>query len=259
MKNDKFCVSKTLSYLVALVVAVVGAFYVMNYVNTQKVTTDSEASAYGGKCTYASVKNYPGGCGVTASGNRGFSTVMNKTFVNDPDRDYYSIVGGTRTLVSRCCVAVPVGQVDGPPNTDSIKDQQQACKDKANEIVAKSGQRCTYYDGGSTIRNKYVYCSMKMSDDFNACTPAIGQKLAKTTGTSLKELCADKEGTMVPGSKYTSPDNQNRTCLVYTGGYRSGNQTLTPAAGGDLIGCLRVNAVDLYNKTSGTYRTSYCQ
>lgn len=44
MKNDKFCVSKTLSYLVALVVAVVGAFYVMNYVNTQKLSSNTQAA-----------------------------------------------------------------------------------------------------------------------------------------------------------------------------------------------------------------------
>ncbi|MFZ6035269.1 MAG: hypothetical protein ACOYUB_03955 [Patescibacteria group bacterium] len=42
--KDKFCVSKSLTYLVALVVAVVAGFYVMNYVNGQKLTTDSSAA-----------------------------------------------------------------------------------------------------------------------------------------------------------------------------------------------------------------------
>jgi hypothetical protein len=37
MKNNKFCVSRTLVYLVLLVVAVFGAFYVMNYANSQKL------------------------------------------------------------------------------------------------------------------------------------------------------------------------------------------------------------------------------
>jgi hypothetical protein len=48
MKNNKFCVSRTLVYLVLLVVAVVGAFYVMNYANSQKV--GSEPKAAGVKC-----------------------------------------------------------------------------------------------------------------------------------------------------------------------------------------------------------------
>ena len=43
--KDKICVSKTLTYLVALVAVVVGAFYVMNYANTAKVGSMPKAGA----------------------------------------------------------------------------------------------------------------------------------------------------------------------------------------------------------------------
>jgi hypothetical protein len=46
MKDEnKVCFNKTLTYLVLLVAAVVGAFYVMNYANTQKVSKNTEAGA----------------------------------------------------------------------------------------------------------------------------------------------------------------------------------------------------------------------
>jgi hypothetical protein len=45
MKNNKFCVSRTLVYLVLLVIAVVGAFYVMSYSNRQKLNLNSKASS----------------------------------------------------------------------------------------------------------------------------------------------------------------------------------------------------------------------
>lgn len=102
MKNDKFCVSKTLAYLVALVVAVVGAFYAMNYVNTQKLTSNSKASPP--SCTWASVANYPGGCGVTSQNNKGLSTAMGTTFTEDPSRNYMTGSSNNRVIVSRCCV-----------------------------------------------------------------------------------------------------------------------------------------------------------
>lgn len=100
MKNDKFCVSKTLAYLVALVAVVVGGFYVMNYVNSQNLAMNSQAAP--AKCTWATVKSYPAGCGVTSGGNKGLSTAMGTKFTEDASRNYKS--GGT--LVSRCCVGV---------------------------------------------------------------------------------------------------------------------------------------------------------
>lgn len=253
MKDDKFCVSKTVAFLVSLIVIVGGIFYVMNYANTTKLTTDSEAA--GGKCTFASVARYPAGCGVTSGTNKGFSTAMGTKFVEDSSRNYFDRVR-TSKLISRCCVAVPEGQTTAPPDSAGIKAQQDACAAQANQIVAKNGQRCTYYDGGWQIKNKYVYCTVKMSDDFNACSPAIGSALATTTPKSLETLCRAKANTVVPGSKYTSP-NQNVTCLVYTGGYRSGNQSLTPVSG-DLKGCLRVSKADLWDESAGALATSNC-
>ncbi len=244
MKDDKFCVSKTVAFLVSLIVIVGGIFYVMNYSNTKKLTTDSEAA--GGKCTFISVSKYPGGCSSLPAN-------IGSTFVADTSRDYKP--GGT--LVSRCCVAIPKGKTVAPPDTAGIAAQQAACSARVNEIAAKSGERCTYYDGRWQIRNKYVYCTVKMSDDFQACKPAVGQKLAATTPNQLATLCKAKVDKVVPGSKYTSP-NKNVTCLVYTGGYRSGNQSLTPVAG-DLKGCLRVSKADLWDEDAGALATTNCQ
>jgi hypothetical protein len=42
--KDKFCVSKTLTYLVLLVGAIVATFYATNYANTQKLTSESQAA-----------------------------------------------------------------------------------------------------------------------------------------------------------------------------------------------------------------------
>ncbi len=43
--SDKICFNKTLTYLVLLVAAVVGAFYVMNYANSQKLGGTPKAGA----------------------------------------------------------------------------------------------------------------------------------------------------------------------------------------------------------------------
>lgn len=247
MKDDKFCVSKTVAFLVSLIVIVGGIFYVMNYANTKKLTTDSEAA--GGKCTFVSVSRYPGGCAD-------YATAMKTGFLPDTSRDYSRKVGGVDTLISRCCVGIPKNQVVLPPDSAEITAQQAACAAKKGEIAAKSGERCTYYDGRWQIRNKYVYCTVKMSDDFNACSPAVGSTMSDTTPTSLKTACAALKNTVVPGSKYTSP-NKNVTCLVYSGGYRSGNQSLTPVAG-DLKGCLRLSKADLWDETAGALATSNC-
>lgn len=55
MKDNKICFNKTLTYLILLVGAVVGAFYVMNYANNQKVTQNTEAAA---ECRQGGVKGH---------------------------------------------------------------------------------------------------------------------------------------------------------------------------------------------------------
>ncbi|TRZ51304.1 hypothetical protein D4R99_04555 [bacterium] len=55
MKNDKFCFNKTLTYLVLLVLVVVGFFWVMNGVNSGKTSKNTEAA---GTC------NFTNGCAV---------------------------------------------------------------------------------------------------------------------------------------------------------------------------------------------------
>jgi hypothetical protein len=51
MKDDKFCFSKTLTYLVFMVAVIVGAFWFMNYANKQNINTAPEAG--GLKCTWS--------------------------------------------------------------------------------------------------------------------------------------------------------------------------------------------------------------
>lgn len=53
MKDDKICFPKTLTYLVLLVVALIGGFWVMNYVNKQKLGTNPEAA---GGCTTVKIR-----------------------------------------------------------------------------------------------------------------------------------------------------------------------------------------------------------
>ena len=81
-------------YLVVLVAAVVGTFFLTNYTNNQKLTSDSEAAARG-KCTYASTKKYPGGCNALAAAYK-------TSFSADPSRDQKDRDGN---VTSRCCVA----------------------------------------------------------------------------------------------------------------------------------------------------------
>ncbi|MBI5127403.1 hypothetical protein HZA76_03020 [Candidatus Roizmanbacteria bacterium] len=257
--SDKICFNKTLTYLVLLVAAVVGAFYVMNYANSQNLGSTPKAAP--GKCNWASVSNYPAGCGLTSGTSRGYSTAMNSKFVEDSSRKEPS----TGTLKFRCCVAIPESQSGLQPSDSQKKAQIEACAARKGEIVVKkadpqnnANNRCTYYDGGYQLRQGYVFCTVKMSDDFQQCAAAVGTKINSDTRTTLAAICAAKVDKMVPGTQYTSPDNQNRTCLIYTGGYRYGNVNVTPApAGTDQIGCLRVNAHDLYK--SGKYETDYCK
>jgi len=47
MKDNKICFSRTLTYLVLLVVVVVGAFYLLNSLNSKKLTSNTEAKTAG--------------------------------------------------------------------------------------------------------------------------------------------------------------------------------------------------------------------
>ena len=42
--KDRFCVNKTLFYLTILIVLMIGGFYFINYLNSQRITSDSEAA-----------------------------------------------------------------------------------------------------------------------------------------------------------------------------------------------------------------------
>lgn len=72
MKDDKICFSKTLTYIVLLVVVIVGAFWVSNYTNTQKLGATPKAI---GKCVpYVNASNgiIIKKIGTTCYGNTGY-------------------------------------------------------------------------------------------------------------------------------------------------------------------------------------------
>lgn len=255
MKDDKFCVSKTVAFLVSLIVIVGGIFYVMNYANNQQKTTESKADAYGGKCVWATVKNYPAGCGYTSGSKRGLSSAYNRAFTEDSDRNYSD--KSTGTLISRCCIQATINKTVNltgtpPPNSNTTKAQKDACTKLNGIIIAMVDKRCTFYTGGSYV-NKfgYVQCSVGVSDDFNQCAAGAGNSLKNTTPKQLEILCKNLKGNVVPKT-YVESGNGNETCMTYTGGYRKGNQPVTANADGDYTACLRDNNVDLL-----TYKVPY--
>lgn len=218
--KDKFCVSKSLTYLVALVVAVVGAYYVMNYVNKTSVSTDTEA---GSKCrTKTGVTGFwrKSACpaGYTQYGTPGDS--LGGTY-------NYTVAGTTKTMY--CCLANFANDDERNPGGTNFGTQDEInaavtaadCTNKANEIKEMKGLRCMYYTGRYTVSKGKVTCDVKPNDDFIACSPGVGKKL-KNKVDSLKSTCNALRGTVVSGSVELGDSTKHYVCRVYTGGYRTG-------------------------------------
>src|SRR3989304_4984917 len=103
--KDKFCISKTLTYLVVLVAAVVGTFFLTNYVNNQKLTSESEAAR----------KFSAGGCSYRAGVVDCISLpTAQGTYENDPNRDIKDKKGN---VLYTCCT--PIKSAGVPASTCS--------------------------------------------------------------------------------------------------------------------------------------------
>lgn len=150
--KDKFCVSKTLVYLVVLAAAVVGTFFLTNYTNNQKLTSNSEAA--GGKCYWASVKNYPNGCGtVTQAGSLAQS--YNLPFTEDTSRS---------TATSKCCVAQKQPATTGQTcrqkgGTDWYRDtSSSALKTRLSQGLGGNSVTVTSVTGPFSDQQTGKYC-----------------------------------------------------------------------------------------------------
>lgn len=240
--KDKFCVSKTLTYLVLLVGAIVATFYATNYANTQKLTSESQAS---GVCqNSAGVKGF-----LVNNSNGKTACPVNYT----ADTKY-----GDPTKL--CCLAnsKTAGNLPGMDAAERAAANAN-CLSQKNKIAAmlSDGKRCTYYTGQSTLQFNRVTCSVAISDDFYACSSGTGKLLNTSTPQTIASICKNLAGKFVPNTTTIEASSNNLNCLVYTGAYRGGNVNVTPMPGEDQTACLRTNVSDVYT-ANGTYITSKC-
>lgn len=249
--KDKFCVSKSLTYLVALVVAVVGAYYVMNYVNKTNVSTNTEA---GSKCRTET--------GVTGMWRKS-ACPAGYTEYTGPGGTYTYGPGGALTMY--CCLSNfsdddarnPGGTNYGTKAEVSAAITAADCTSKKNTIAEKIGLRCKYYTGNYKVSKGRVSCDVKVSDDFIACSGAVGSAL-QVKGDVLKATCAGVKGNIVPDSVELGASTGHYVCRVFTGGYRT---STNPADVADLTTmCLTAYARDMNVGTVATplYNTNNC-
>ena len=126
MKDDKICFPKTLTYLVLLVAAVVGGFYIMNYVNNNRLTSDSEAA---GAC-----RNAQGVKGIIIKKTRGTCCILNA------GKDTYKEFTDYNVQEFRCCIS------QRQPNEFSGNATKLGCQRSKNRIADNfSNGSCTYY------------------------------------------------------------------------------------------------------------------
>lgn len=231
MKDDKICFPKTLTYLVLLVVAVVGSFYIMNYVNNNRLTSDSEAA---GAC-----RNTQGVKGVVITLGRRCENL-------NTGKDTYGEFADYNVKGYRCCISLR------QPNAYSGNETKSTCQAKKNKIADKfNNGSCTYYTGEVSSQGR---CKVGVNADSIACSSGRGN-LIGNRNQILKNACGDLKGKIKDGAKIAG--NGNRTCLVYSGDYRqSGNRP-------DWIdNCLVENQIDI--NTAGkneafVYKTDNCR
>lgn len=238
MKNDKFCVSKSLAYLVALVVAVVAGFYVMNYANTSKVTTNTEAA--GAKCYGTSNQT---GKRVSGMWRKNSNTPICPT-------GYMQITPEVAQEGFACCIP----QVANFGAGGKTEADCRALKDKIAKVYGPN--ECTIYTG--TLDKKRGECKVSHSGDAIVCSAGVG-KDKKDREQEIKQLCKSLEGDVVPGSVVFA-GNLNKTCRVYTGAWRKGGNP--PPGAGLTYFCMTSNKSDIYvenpNGRGGTYKTENC-
>ncbi len=239
MKDNKICFNKTLTYLVLLVVAVVGAFWVMNYANTQNLGGTPKAA---GDCSYLyKGVNYTipeAGCA--------------KDYVTEWQTSYKCVSGHLKKPTDGSCniaatpstgcksgnfsvgVGVCFKTLSGWPQNNSLKclSPNYARKDPtcatnvtgatctANVIANKAldSSWCRYNTGVVKSNNT---CALAISYDSSACTPAVGQPLggatASATCTANKVVKVYVDGTC---QYETGVKRSNGTCVL---GYETDN------------------------------------
>lgn len=206
MKDDKICFSKTLTYLVLLVAVVFGAFWVMNYTNSQNLGSTPQAA---GECSYRykgttfSIPNGTCATDVVTEWKTSYKCI-NGRLKNDSvnpctptvtvaDCTFYK--GGTKyTAAVGTCMGVPgssekcIAKGVVRKHTDCATPVIGAtCT--ANIIASKAldGSYCRYNTG--VVKNNNT-CAVQISYDKKACAPAVGKALA--TGTAATTCKTDK-------------------------------------------------------------------
>lgn len=231
MKDDKICFPKTLTYLVLLVVALIGGFYIMNYVNNNRLTSESEAA---GAC-----RNAQGVKGIVIKRSRGTCGILNI------GKDTYKEFTDYKVEGFRCCM------LQRQPNAYSGSETKETCRAKRDLIADKfNNGSCTYYTGEVSSQGR---CKVGVNADSIACSPGVGSYIGNRN-TILKDRCGDLKGKIKDDVKIAG--NGNRTCLVYSGDYRqSGNRP-------DWIdNCLAENKIDINTADKGqnaAYKTGNC-
>ncbi|EKE15472.1 MAG: hypothetical protein ACD_12C00006G0001 [uncultured bacterium] len=206
MKDDKICFSKTFTYLVLLIAAVAGAFWVMNYVNSQNLGSTPRAAgdcSYRYKGTNFSIPNGTCATDVVTEWKTAYKCI-NGRLKNDSvnpcsptiivaDCTFYK--GGNKyTAAIGSCLGVPgssekcIAKGVVRKHTDcAAVVVSTTCT--ANIIASKAldGSYCRYNTG---VAKKNNTCAVQISYDKKACTPAVGKALA--TGTAATICTANK-------------------------------------------------------------------
>ncbi|MEK7597903.1 MAG: hypothetical protein AAB441_04630 [Patescibacteria group bacterium] len=177
MKDDKICFPKTWTYLVLLVAAVVGGFWVINYANTQKLGGTPKASEGKGNWGKAVMicnarKNeiadkFTGGCRYFNSQVKGKYPV--------PVKDAYGSYCRVLAIYDRSACAPAVGSPLGKitPVVDWTKIARE-CKKLKDIIAGPSGNEgCEIYDGGyrkNLLKGRNFYCTLVYKEGLD-CQP----------------------------------------------------------------------------------------
>ncbi len=134
--KDKICFSRTVAYLLGLAIILVGAFYVINYANTQRLGIDPKAGAAPKNCMYGAqvVTN-------TSSPYKWVSTTVASVV-------YKCIQTGSKNIGYRCKTDIN-GNINA---TGSIRDTTNCpLPSTARTECSYGGKKLTEYDPDYTL------------------------------------------------------------------------------------------------------------
>lgn len=204
MKDDKFCFSKTLTYLVFMVAVVAGAFWFMNYANKQNVNTAPKAG--GLKCTWSKA---PRTCTqLGKDDNQTYSVDSTQNSMKNGAVAFYCCVlqKAANTPVGKTCKQNPGADWFRDTNAADLGKRLTTKWSKATATLINGASDAAYYKGKFCYKVAYKYTTEDaQGNTLETCREAGGTGWYRDATAADLSTRLSTVGYTVPVTDVTGP------------------------------------------------------